>query len=273
MVRAVVLSCADEPLTSNHFPEILSYLVDRHPRVDVEFCTNAMLMNARIRRLLVEKAVGHLMLSMDGSSRVSLESIRVGARYDRIVANIKALRDLKRAAGARYPVLVMDFVMMRRNIHEAPVFVELAARLGVQMIDFRHVIPGYLSDPDELLSSHKARYNHYRERVLEAARRLRVGVTIPPAYETQERFDASAEQVADLGDFKAVKADPAKGDVPVPRRFPRGFKPRHNRGTAAELFASTYCERPFSEIMIAEQDLVRPCPWYQGELGRISDGT
>lgn len=271
-VRTVVLSCADEPLTSNYFPDILSYLVDEHPHVDVEFCTNAMLMNAKIRRLLIEKGVGHLMLSMDGSSKATLESIRVGAKYERIVANIKALRDLKRAAGARYPILVMDFIMMSRNVHEAPAFVELSSRLGVRMIDFRHVIPGYMNDPEEMLCHHRARYNHYREQVLKAAARLKVDVTIPPPYETPEVFDPAGDPVADLAEFDAITPDPAKGEAPVPRRFPRGFKSRHPRGTAAEHFAGTYCPRPFSEVMVAEQDLVRPCPWYRGHLGRLSEG-
>ncbi len=271
-VRTVVLSCADEPLTSSYFPDILSYVVDEHPHVDVEFCTNAMLMNAKIRRLLIEKGVGHLMLSMDGSSKATLESIRVGAKYERILANIKALRDLKRAAGARYPILVMDFVMMSRNIHEAPVFVEMASRLGVRMIDFRHVIPGYMNDPEEMLCHQRARYNYYREEALRAAARFKVDVTIPPPYETPERFDATGEPVADLAEFDAVASDQALGEVPVPRRFPRGFKSRHARGTAAEHFAGTYCPRPFSEVMVAEQDLVRPCPWYRGHLGRLSEG-
>lgn len=271
-VRTVVLSCEDEPLASNYFPDILSYLADEHPHVDIEFCTNAMLMNARIRNLIVEKGVGHLMLSMDGATKATLESIRVGAKYERIVANIKAMHELKKSAGARYPILVMDFVMMRRNIHEAPAFVELAARMGVQMIDFRHVIPGYMNDPDELLTHHRPRYNFYRQRLLEVARRVGIDVTVPPLFETPETFSVDEEAEVSLEEFEAVAPSPAKGETPTPRRFPKGFRSRHARGTAAEEFKATYCERPFSEVMISDQDLVRPCPWYQGHLGKLSDG-
>ncbi|MEO1086000.1 MAG: radical SAM protein, partial [Acidobacteriota bacterium] len=178
-VGRVVLSCGDEPLVSNHFAEILGYLGDGFPQLEIEFCTNAMLMNARVRSLMIEKGVTHLMLSMDGTTRHTLERIRVGAKYDKVVANIAALRDLKQATSSRFPALVMDYVMMSSNVHEAPAFVELCKRLGIELIDFRHVIPSvYFDEPDEQLANHPAKYNYFRERVLQEARRHRIDVVM-----------------------------------------------------------------------------------------------
>ena len=73
-------------------------------------------------------------------------------------------------------------------------------------------------------------------------------------------------------EFETVEPDLA-GDLPppVPRPFPRGFHPRSNRGTAAELFAETYCERPFSEAFINDAKEVLPCSWYRGHLGRLGE--
>src|SRR4051794_34675288 len=94
LVSQVMLSCGDEPLTSKFLPAILRYLATEHPQVAIEFCTNAMLMSAPIRELLMETRVARLLFSIDAVSAPLLESIRVGCRYDQLVGNIVALRDL-----------------------------------------------------------------------------------------------------------------------------------------------------------------------------------
>jgi hypothetical protein len=71
----------------------------------------------------------------------TLESIRLGCRYEQVLGNIIALRDLRHECGTRQPAFVFNFVMMNRNIHEAPAFVRMAQALGAESIDFRHMVP------------------------------------------------------------------------------------------------------------------------------------
>ena len=40
----------------------------------------------------------------------------------------------------------------------------------------------------------------------------------------------------------------------------------------AEEFSTTFCNRPFSEMMVRDQDEVLPCPWHEKPLGLLSDG-
>ena len=272
-VRSIILSCADEPLTSKDFPEILSYIAEKYPHVEIEFCTNGMLMSAGIRGLIIEKGVTCIMVSLDGVLKKTVESIRVGARYETIVGNLLALRDLRQDTSSRFPVLIMDYVMMDGNIHEAPAYVELAARLGAEVIDFRHAIPSpVFDDPENFLSSHASKYNYYRQRIIQEGKRHEIDIVLPPPYQTTESFSPDQALQADLHDFEKVIPDAAAGELPVPRTFPKRFNPRRTRGTAARLFARTYCERPFSEITILDQDLVKPCPWHRSHLGKLSDG-
>jgi MoaA/NifB/PqqE/SkfB family radical SAM enzyme len=272
-VRTVVLSCADEPLVSNHFPAFLSHIAENYPHVEIEFCTNAMLMTGPVRRLIIESGVTGLMVSLDGVRKDTVERIRTGSNYERIISHVLALNHLKKTLSHPFPVLMLDFVMMTSNIHEAPAFVELAARLGARMIDFRHAVPSpVFSDPRHFLSSRPAQFNAYRERVIRAGKRFKMDIAIPPAYETRETFSPEGMTPADLSDFNRVRPDVTAGDLPVPRRFPRGFRPRRTLGTAARQFSSTFCERPFSEIAIMDQEWIKPCPWYDGHPGRLSRG-
>ncbi len=106
----MALSCGDEPLTSKFLPDILRYLATKHPHVAIEFCTNAMLMRAPIRELIIETGVARLLFSIDAVTKPLLESIRAGCRYEQLIGNILALRDLKARHQSRLPEFDFNFV-------------------------------------------------------------------------------------------------------------------------------------------------------------------
>ena len=240
-VGQVMLSCGDEPLTSKFLPEILRYLAKEHPHVSIEFCTNAMLMTAPVRELIMETRVARLLFSIDAVSKPLLESIRVGCRYDQLVGNIIALRDLKLSRQSAAPAFVFNFVMMNRNIHEAPAFVGMAKALGAEAIDFRHVVPiANYFQPDELLSAHQGKYNHYREKIAAEANRLGLQYYLPPAFEDAEPWLPTEEPLVDLSDFERVAAQspPTTPDAVQARaRMHPGFS---WEGTVAEEFSTTF---------------------------------
>lgn len=269
-VSNVILSCGDEPLISKFLPEILRYLAAQHPHVAIEFCTNAMLMRASTRNLIMETGVARLMFSIDAVSKPLLESIRVGARYEQLLGNIIALRDLKTRLGSELPTFVFNFVMMNRNIHEAPAFVHMATALGAESIDFRHVVPiGTYFEPDELLIEHPAKYNFYREKIVAEAATAGIEYYLPPPLATADRWQPGDEPAVDLREFESVAADPAGAVLPIGASTQK--RPRVE-GSVAEEFSTTFCNRPFSEIMIRDQDEVLPCPWHGKTLGRLSEG-
>ncbi len=270
-VRQVMLSCGDEPLISKHLPGILDYLVQEHPQVEIEFCTNAMLLRAPIRKRIIETGVARLLFSIDAVSKDLLEGIRVGCRYEQLVGNIMALRDLKERCGVQRPAFVFNFVMMNRNIHEAPAFLRMAQALGAESIDFRHVVPiGTYFEPGELLSNHPGKYNFYRPQILAEAARLGMPIYLPPAFADAPPWDDAAQMPpVRWEDFERVEADPAGDVVPIP---PCSRDHSSWEGTVAEEFATTFCNRPFSEIMVRDQNEVLPCPWHEKPLGLLSDG-
>jgi len=271
-VGEVILSCADEPLVSKFFPEILTYLRRVKSGLVIKFCTNATLMTAPLRRLLVEQQVDQILFSLDGVRKRTLETIRVGVHFERVLGNILAFRELRDRSGTTRPDIVLDFVMMVRNLHEAPAFVAMARRLGASAIDFRHVVAGFDTFAlfHEQLANQPARFNHYRERILAEGRRLGIDVYIPPPLATTETWTPAADEPsADLSDFEQaasaasfdVLAEPLRC-VPIP--------PAAAVESLQTTFAGTYCARPFSEITLRNQDEVMPCPWHAKSLGRLS---
>jgi MoaA/NifB/PqqE/SkfB family radical SAM enzyme len=266
-VREVMLSCGDEPLVSKHLPAILEYLAGEHPRVAIGFCTNAMLMHGPVRDTIMRTKVARLLFSIDAVSKSLLEEIRAGCRYEQVLGNIIALRDLRRERGTSRPAFVFNFVMMNRNIHEAPSFVRLAKSLGAEYIDFRHMVPiGTYYSPDDLLSEQPGKYNFYREQIAAAADEYELPVYLPPPFVGAPIWNPPADEpLLDWSDFERLAPGP-------PDLNPRSVSMPAIEGSVAEEFATTFCNRPFSEIMVRDQNEVLPCPFHEKPLGLLSEG-
>jgi molybdenum cofactor biosynthesis enzyme MoaA len=272
-VSDAILSCGDEPLMSKFLSEILYYLAEKHPNVAIEFCTNAMLLRAPIRKVMIETRVARVLFSIDAVSKKLLESIRVGCRYEQLLGNIMALRDLKAQMQVPYPSFLFNFVLMERNLHEAPAFLKVAKALGATSVDFRHMvpIPPYF-DPADQLDRQPARYNCYREEIAREAKELKIPYFLPAPFVTDESWSPSERVNVDLGEFHRVVADSPGADLPVITKAPALANGSRDETGAVEGFSATYCTRPFSEVTLRDQEEVLPCPWHAEPLGYLRDG-
>ncbi|MBN2028629.1 radical SAM protein [bacterium] len=272
LVKLVVLSCGCEPLLSRHLEGILGYLATNHPRVEIELCTNAVLMNAEIRTLFIETGITYLMVSLDGVTRNAIERVRIGANYNKVIGNIIALRDLKARCAARFPKLVLNYVMLDSYIHEAPLFVEMARRMGAECVDFHHAVPGYSGFPHhEKMENNPAKFNHYRARIIEEGKRKQITVFIPDPFDSSAKWNPNNDPTAELSDYESVIPDIHFGKIPMPKTFPEGYQARNFQGKIFKHFGKVQCLRPFTEIMIREMDEVLPCPWFGSVLGKLSN--
>jgi hypothetical protein len=78
--------------------------------------------------LIDNKIVQDLNVSMDGSSKETLEAIRVNVNYEKLIQNILFLISYARSAQFDF-TLSFSFVLMRSNYHEFPELVKLIGRL------------------------------------------------------------------------------------------------------------------------------------------------
>jgi len=73
----------------------------------------------------------HLTVSIDGAAKKTYESIRKGASFEKLIANIKRLNDLNRDV-----FLQINFVVMRENYFEMQDILEFAHKYNFRMISF-----------------------------------------------------------------------------------------------------------------------------------------
>ena len=130
-LRRAVLHGLGEPLMNPELPRMVAHL--RSQQVHVLFNTNALLLDERRGRALIEADLNELRVSLDGATPATYARVRgVNARaLPHIVRNLKRFTALQQELGAARPVASLWFTAMRENIVELPRVVEIAAETGV----------------------------------------------------------------------------------------------------------------------------------------------
>jgi len=168
-----------EPFLYPHLREALRLAHEHGCKTTVT--TNAMLIDDRVANWLVEdQTLDRMWVSFDGATKETLERLRVGARFDKIVGNVRNLVAKRRAAGVRFPLVDMRFVMMRSNVAELPRFLELAAELGVRHVEGRYLNVANDMDLDESLFRHRDLAAEQFALARAAARQTGVSLSLPP---------------------------------------------------------------------------------------------
>lgn len=115
-----------EPLLRRDIFELLGLM--RRNNLEVHLISNGMLLDSEITARLKDLGV-KLMISIDGATPATYESIRGGARFDRVVQSARN--------SAREGILeAINMTLLRRNFREIPGLFRLARDIGVRRITF-----------------------------------------------------------------------------------------------------------------------------------------
>ncbi len=81
---------------------------------------------------LVRLGVDGIYISMDGATKQTYESIKVGCTFDKVLANIKSLLTVKKELSSPLPEICFRFVITKTNVHEMADFVRLVGSLATR---------------------------------------------------------------------------------------------------------------------------------------------
>ena len=257
-VAVLALSCVSEPLLSKHFVEIMGTLSDyRVP--STELVTNGMLLDEEKIRAILDGGLNRVIVSIDGASAPTYESIREGAVFERLLSNLRLLQKMKAERGTALPLLRFNFVMMRCNIDELPSLIQLAAELGASQVTAQHMtIYEGTGTEDESLFWHQELTNR---KLMEAHRFAALsGITFnaPPL-------------------FSAVARRSGDGRWLLRSRLVTGFGVLRDFGPERLLVLSqnvlrrrlthrkVWCHHPWEIVFLDPHANVRPCVNWGGE--------
>lgn len=144
-LEKVTLQGLGEPLLAPDLVAMVRYASERGARVG--FNTNGTLLTRRTAGALIDAGLDWLHVSVDGATAATYESIRDGARFDRVAAHVRGLVEELRVRGAVRPVVQIVFVAQRSNVAELPAMVRLVASWGVAELRVQNLAHDF-SDTD-----------------------------------------------------------------------------------------------------------------------------
>ena len=150
--RILGLHGGGEPL---FYPHLFDLLEEIDPQqTEVGFNTNGHLLTEKTTRRLIEHQLAWLSVSIDAATPEMYLRLRRRKDWDRLLARIRRLLELREQMGSKRPRVELNMTVMRTNLPQAPRLVELAAELGVDSVLFQQILPGgrwSLETPDGYL--------------------------------------------------------------------------------------------------------------------------
>ncbi|GHT84589.1 radical SAM protein [Spirochaetia bacterium] len=94
------------------------------------FCTNGMKLGELLPHIFEQK-VDVIAISIDAANAKANQEIRRGANFEKIITNLKDIAAEKQRLGTPWPYMNFVTTLMKRNLHEFPKIVQLAADIGL----------------------------------------------------------------------------------------------------------------------------------------------
>jgi MoaA/NifB/PqqE/SkfB family radical SAM enzyme len=105
----------------------------RVPKIYIN--TNGLLLTGALVEHMVGCDFHAIGISLGAATKATYERIRVGARSERVLDNIRMINRVKRRNASEIPHLNLNFVIMRSNVWELSAFVALAHDLEVPNVN------------------------------------------------------------------------------------------------------------------------------------------
>lgn len=191
-----------EPLMHPRFFDMVRYAVQRG--IEVSTNSNLTLLSERRAVECVNSGLRRIHVSLDGASAETYEYIRVRAKFERVLRNIRRLAQAKESQHSELPEIRLVAVAMRKNLHELPELVRLAHELHIDVLSVQHLCHDFgeeslptkyqpmraFVDSETLLNEDPARVAHFFEAAGHLAGTLGLTLRLPnlaPRAQPQQR--------------------------------------------------------------------------------------
>ncbi|MBF0155637.1 MAG: SPASM domain-containing protein [Magnetococcales bacterium] len=122
----IALAQFGEPFLHPQLEEMVAFAAERGSVTRIT--TNATAFTARRLKSLIQAGASHFLISLDSCDRETYERIRVGARFDHVMENIRLLLEVARGFGERAPVISFNVTLTRENAGEIPAMIAFCRR-------------------------------------------------------------------------------------------------------------------------------------------------
>ena len=140
------LFLAGDPFLNPEFPQMVNYATKNNLHTTTS--TNAQLINKEKAKEIVEAGLDCLIISFDGATKESYETMRRGGDFETLLNNINYILEEKKRQKKVKPEILLQFLVSKINQHEKNEFVEIAKNLGVNYCFKTFGVPSWVYDKD-----------------------------------------------------------------------------------------------------------------------------
>lgn len=133
-ISTIALYGWGEPLFNRDYARIFEYLAEHYPRLGITISTNGVLFDRHWSERFIALPNADINVSVNAATRETYRWLMGSDQFERVTENLRTLTGLRREANRRAPAVTLSYVATTANIRELPLFVDLAADLGVDSV-------------------------------------------------------------------------------------------------------------------------------------------
>lgn len=135
--RVIDLSCGFEPFMTKNFVDYARIARKYARKAHIGVCTNALLMSDSVIADAVQEGLfDEIDISVDGVTKLTYESIRVGGDFSKLVHVLKQINAARK--GKNGLLLRMNYTLLRRNVEELERVYQFVKENGISVLQLRH---------------------------------------------------------------------------------------------------------------------------------------
>lgn len=215
-----------EPLLHPRFFDMVAYATQRGIQVSTN--SNLTVMSEAGARACIDSGLRTMHISLDGANAQTYQAIRIRARFERVLRNLRRLVHTKANMQSALPHLRLVAVAMRENLAELPELVRLAHEEGIDTVFVQHLCHDFGE------SSLPAQYRPMRSFI-----------------DTQTLLNEDPQRVAHYFEAAREQADALGITLRLPNLMPRSYSPAAS--------GKTRCDWPWRGSYISYDGKAMPC--------------
>ena len=205
--HSVSMCSGGEPYMHRQLIDLLRIV--RRYKIATWLLSNGMLLKEKpIRTIIREELISQHGFSVDGIKASTVEAIRVKAKLDVIMENIKMLIRIREKEGKQKPGIIIRYVLMYSNIKELPDAVRYWGEMGIDTLDCSYLSLSNNIDHQESLYFHQ----DLMEQVFNDAKEVasyypRLTLNLPPTIRQEQQKQHVPVKCASPWRFVMISTD------------------------------------------------------------------
>ena len=148
-LRRLTFGGYGEPLIHPRFPEMLALASELG--VGMTLTTNGLLLDKAMAEVILDRRLDTVVISLDTVHIQAYERARLKGGVERVLDNVRYLRELARRRGRMLPRIGLEFVAMRSNLEWLSRLPDVAHDLGATFVLVTNLLPHTLEMAEEIL--------------------------------------------------------------------------------------------------------------------------